>query len=505
LVQPFTDLITPDPSNPQPIYLQIGGKLTSLITGGRLAAGHRLPSTRELATLLGVHRKTVIRAYDELLVQGWLESQRGRGTFVATRLPGVRPRSWALPQAKEKYKAVRKENPPARDAKALAGFLVPWAPHLEREDPKYTFACHLDDGLPDPRIAPLSDLARGYRAQLLTGRQYTRLGYNDPRGSSLLRETLPSYLDETRGLKITENNLLIVRGTVMGVYLISTGLIRKGDVVAVSDPTWAGAVMNFAQAGAELVRIGSDGDGLAVDELEALCRQRTVRLVYITSHHNYPTTLPLRPDRRLQLLRLAETHRFIILEDDYDYDFHYQNKPHLPLASADKAGMVLYCGSFTKTISPAIRVGYIVGPENVIQHLAKIRRIIDRQGDTLLENAMAMLLQNGVIQRHLRKALKLYKERRDVFCELLRSKLGESVNFHVPEGGMAVWTRFDPSIDLEVLAAEAAKKDLFISSGRQHDTETIRRNATRLGFASSTIQELHAAVEILSGILNGNK
>ena len=497
-MQAFTDLITPDPASPQPIYLQLVSKLTTLITSGALSAGHRLPSSRELATLLGIHRKTVIRAYEELSIQGWLESHTGKGTFVATDLPGVRPRSWALPELEwreppERARQREKKHASVRDEKKTAGFQIPEAPHLERKDPKYTFTYHLDDGLPDPRIAPLADLARAYRAQLLTGRQYTRLGYSDPRGSSLLREVLAPYLKETRGLNITENNLLITRGSVMGIYLISTGLIQRDDIVVASDPTWTGAIMNFAQAGAEIMRIGSDEDGLIVDELEDICNNHTIRLLYITSHHHYPTTIPLRPDRRLQLLNLAKRRSFIILEDDYDYDFHYENKPHLPLASVDKAAMVLYCGSFTKAISPAIRVGYIVGAENVIHHLSNLRRIIDRQGDTLLENAIAMLIQNGVIQRHLRKALKLYKERRDVFCGLLRSKLGDIVDFSVPEGGMAVWARFDPSIDLKALAEEAAKKDLFISNGHQHGTG----NATRLGFASSTPEELDEAVKIL--------
>lgn len=167
----------------------------------------------------------------------------------------------------------------------------------------------------------------------------------------------------------------------------------------------------------------------------------------------------------------------------------------MPLASADEAGMVLYCGSFSKTISPAIRVGYLVGPENVIEHLARLRRIIDRQGDTLLENAVAELLQNGIIQRHLRKSLRVYRQRRDVFCDLMNDQLHNHVQFKIPDGGLAVWTQFDKHIDLVKISQNALKQGLYL------DGESAISNTTRLGFASSTVEELQLGVEILAKLL----
>ncbi len=198
------------------------------------------------------------------------------------------------------------------------------------------------------------------------GNPYVKLGYGDTKGSAWLRQELSVYLNETRGLKITADNILITRGTIMGLYLVSTGLLQSGDNVVVGELGWGGANMNFLQSGSNVLKVPVDEHGLVVEALEQLCKNQSVRLVYVTSHHHYPTTVALRADRRLKLLQLAEVHGFIIFEDDYDYDFHYLSKPLLPLASADRAGMVLYCGSFTKTISPAFRVGYLVGPENVI-------------------------------------------------------------------------------------------------------------------------------------------
>jgi GntR family transcriptional regulator/MocR family aminotransferase len=287
----------------------------------------------------------------------------------------------------------------------------------------------------------------------------------------------------------------------MGAYLLCTSFLQTGDNVVVPSLSWAGGNMNFTQAGANLLKVRVDEYGMDVDELEQICKKMPVRMVYVTSHHHYPTTVALRADRRIQLLRLSEKYGFIIFEDDYDYDFHYLSKPLLPLASADQSGMVLYCGSFTKTISPAFRVGYLVASENVIRHLAKLRRIIDRQGDVMLENAMAELLQNGVVQKHLRKSLRLYKERRDILSGLLKDELADYVQFQVPDGGMAVWTVFDPKINLVTLAQRALQQELHISDGTWHHNAEQKANATRLGFASCTPKELEQCMEILSGLL----
>jgi len=481
-------LLLIDKTAGESVYLQLAGKLMDLIKDGSLQAGYQLPSTRKLAGLLAVHRKTIIRAYDDLLAQGWLESHSGSGTFVAKHLPEIDPQHF---QHKDQQLQTSK----------TAGFSIDPIPHLQLDVIRSSDGFHLDDGFPDPRLAPLTDLSRAYRSQLLTGNSYIKLGYNDPQGSLWLREELAAYLSETRGLKITVNNILITRGTVMGLYLTCTNLIKPGDQAVTGETSWRGADINLIQAGAILNRIPVDEYGLQIDELEKICLKKVIRLVYVTSHHHYPTTVSLRADRRIQLLRLAEKYGFIIFEDDYDYDFHYENKPLLPLASADTAGMVLYCGSFTKTISPAFRIGYLVASENVIQHLSKLRRIIDRQGDTMLENSLAELLQNGSIQRHMRKSLRIYRQRRDLFCSLLKDQLGDVLDFEVPDGGMAVWTKFNSRINLPDLAQKALKKDLYFSNGLMHNSSAQLLNATRLGFASSTADELEHCVEILTKLI----
>lgn len=489
MVNLLSALLTVEKGGKLPVYLQIANQVASLVRAGTLQPGYKLPSTRQLALILKVHRRIVVQAYEELLAQGWLESHTGNGTFVARNLPEV--------QIRKTHDA----QPETSNALQKAGFSFKTAAHLNRPVLKSETRLHLDDGFPDARLAPLEALSRAYRSQLLHGNPYVRLGYGDTKGSYWLRQEFSAYLNETRGLKTRPENILIVRGMIMGIYLISTGLLQPGDHVAVDAAGWHGANMNFIQAGANVLHVPVDEFGMDVNVLEEMCKKQPIRLVYITSHHHYPTTVALRADRRLALMELAVKYGFIVLEDDYDYDFHYLSKPLLPLAGTDPAGMVLYCGSFTKTISPAFRVGYLAGPEDVIDHLAKYRRIIDRQGDQMLENAMAELLHTGIIQRHLRKSVRVYRQRRDLFCELLKTHLHAYVKFQVPDGGMAVWTQFDPEIDLVKLAERALVQDLYFANGASSVLLKQPHNAIRLGFASSAPEELEESVGIIKNLL----
>lgn len=224
-------------------------------------------------------------------------------------------------------------------------------------------------------------------------------------------------------------------------------------------------------------------------------------MVYVTPHHHYPTTVSLRLHRRLELLKLSNEYGFIILEDDYDFDFHYAHRPLLPLASADENGMVIYCGSFSKSFSPAFRMGYVAAPENIIRHLAAVRILLDRQGDHILDNAMAELLTDGTVQRYLRKALPIYEQRRNHFCNLLNNELNHKVVFNVPEGGMTVWTVFDEAVNLKTLSEKAFKNGLTLSDGIMHRYADYSENAIRLGFASSSTEDLSSAVGLLKKLL----
>ena len=203
--------------------------------------------------------------------------------------------------------------------------------------------------------------------------------------------------------------------------------------------------------------------------------------------------MALSAERRVRLLQLAQQHQFAIIEDDYDYDFHYASSPLLPLASLDTHGTVVYVGSFTKCIAPGIRIGYVVAPENVIQSMATYRRTVDRQGDPVLEHALAGWIEDGELTRHLKKSVKVYRQRRDFFVRLLREQLGDFVRFQPPAGGMAVWTTFSPTVDLLALEAYARRQGIWLDDVRRWQTY----RALRLGFASLNEEEMRRGVGVL--------
>lgn len=485
---PFATLLRLDPDAATPLYVQLSQQLGQLIRAGTLAAGQRLPGSRLLASQLAINRLTVVAAYDDLLAQGWLSSRAGSGTFVADHLPEPSPQSI--------------HHQPINPA-VQPGYPFTSRPHLNVPVRNSPGGLRFDDGLLDARLAPLDELSRAYRSYSRWGNQQAHFGYADTHGHPFLREQLAKHLNETRGLHITPANVLITRGTVMGIYLVCQTLLRPGDVMVTGGVTWTTASMNAQQAGARVLTVPVDAHGLDVDALADLCARQPVRMVYITPHHHYPTTVTLRADRRLRLLQLAEQHGFALFEDDYDYDFHYLGRPILPLASADRHGMVVYVGSMTKSVAPAFRVGYVVAPSALIDELARLRRIIDRQGDPALEFAIGQLFETGELKRHFRKALRTYLARRDHIARLLTSELANDVTFTKPDGGLALWATFRPDIDLPRLAEQAASLGLSLSSGLPHVAAGQQPHSIRMGFASSTEAELAQAVAILKQLTVG--
>lgn len=467
-------------ANGTPLYRQITESLIEQIQRGYLQPGVRLPSSRQLSEQLGIHRKNVVQAYEELDLQDWIFTARGKGTFVSNDLPDMEAKTLvAIPGTDRK--------PPPQPIKLPQ--------YLKIGESVTHLKYHLDDGLPDPRLIPLTELERAWRSALRRGNQYHRLGYASPQGLLPLRQALADYLGETRGLMVAAEHILLTRGVTHALHLCLTALVKPGDKVIVPELNWHNGNNSIRYHGAELLEARIDDKGLDTDHVAELLEQHDVRLLYLTPHHQYPTTVLMPAGRRIQLLELARRHDLFVFEDDYDFDFHYGNVPIMPLASARHNGRLLYAGSFTKAISPAFRLGYLVGEPELIEQLTRLRRIVDRQGDPALEHAVLELFRLEVLPRSLRRARGIYQRRRDVLARLLHGQLGELTDFRVPDGGMAIWTRFAASVNLPRTCARAHHRGLSLSDGRQYGARA--QNSTRLGFASMNEAELTAAVEIL--------
>jgi len=468
-----------------PLYQQIANHLILHIRRGTLPKGYRLPGSRQLAKQLGVQRGTVNAAYDELVIQGWVKAMPRSGFFVRNNLPDVSPQHW------------RQEDTEALPYPETTAYGLQQMDHLQLPLIKGLPGLAFNDGFPDLRLAPVQALGSHLRSIMLKPVYRRLLSYGNVEGNDALRVELSQYLNETRGLNTTPAHIFITRGSQMGIFLLAQTILRPGDNVIVGQTNYHVANASFVHAGANLFRVPVDKQGIDVDAIAQLCAQQPVRAVYVTSHHHYPTTVTLGADRRINLLALARKYGFAIIEDDYHYDFHYDSNPILPLASADTDGHVAYIGSFSKCIAPAFRVGYIVAPPNLLQVMGRLRRIIDRQGDSLLEQAVADLLKEGEIQRHLKKVRKIYQDRRDAFCRQLHDVLGDAVVFDPPAGGLAVWAGFDPAISLPRVAARASKSGLYVSDGTVYNPPGINLNSARLGFAALAPEEMKQAIQIL--------
>lgn len=462
------------------VFVRIAGSITADIRRGVRRAGDRLPSTRALAGELGVHRNTVVAAYDELVAQGWLESRGAAGTFVASALPAPPPRAARPHQGL----AAR----PAFEVAAVAAMPAPFGPPGTR--------FHLSAGVPDPRLFPRAALARAYRRALRSPSALATLAYGDARGAMGLRTAVAAMLRDTRGVPAGPENILVTRGSQMALDLAARAVIRPGDVACVEELGYQPAWSAFRTAGARLVGVPLDGAGLVVDAVPA-----RPRLVYVTPLHQYPTTVLMTPARRLALLARAHAERFAIVEDDYDHEFHFEGRPVPPLASDDRHGSVVYVGTLSKILAPGLRLGYVAAPESMIAALAGVRAGIDRQGDHVLETAVAELVEDGEVQRHAHKARRIYAARREAFVALLAAKLGGVLDITLPAGGVTLWARVADDVPIAAWQARAQARGVAIVAARDLALDGKARPFIRLGFARYDETELAAAVKILAAAL----
>lgn len=464
-----------DDARDTPLFLNLAGALVREIERGRLKPGSALPGTRALARNLGIHRNTVDAAYQELILQGWLFSVASRGTFVSHDLPHATHAG----RSRREHKTATSRNATSADVQPTLAF---------------------SDGAPDARIAPHAEIARAFRRALTAPAFLRGAAYGDPRGSARLRNVLAEYLRHERGLVTGADDLLVTRGSQMALFLAARALLEPGDVVAVEEPGYPLAWAAFREAGARIVGIPVDPQGLCVEQIERLAQhERRLKVVCLTPHHQYPTTVTMSAGRRLALLDSARRHGLTLIEDDYDHEYRFEGRPVLPLAARarDEVGVV-YIGSLSKLLAPGIRLGYVAARPTVLQRMADCREAVDRQGDLPLEHAMASLIADGELRRHARKARRIYQARRDLVVEQLHGQLGDAVDFDTPAGGLALWVRCRTS-DAETWAAHAAKIGLGATAGVRFSLNPASApNAFRLGYASLDESELRRAVKLLA-------
>lgn len=481
---PYQSFVKINRTSDTSIYMQIANQLINAIQRGFLPFGTKLPGTRALSQTLEVHRNTIVAVYEELFAQGWVESIPNKGTFII---------------GKNKEEPLKFKNFESNDLDhypKMTGFSFKTSNILdnpfEHSACKYLF----NDGVPDIRLTQIDQHSKIYTAILKRKTHHKMLGHYNHDGSEFFKKNLSQYLNLSRGLPISKNNLLITRSTEMSIYIVSEVLLSQDDIVLVGTLSYFSVNMIFEKAGVKIIPIPIDEEGIMVEYVREACKKQKIRMLYLTPHHHYPTTVTLSAQRRLELLNLANEFGFIILEDDYDYDFHYDKSPILPLASADTNGMVVYTGSFGKSLAPGFRTGFIVAPENLMIELRKHLGIIDRQGDIVMEQVLGEMIAEGEIHRYLKKSIKIYQERRDHFAMLLEEYLGDLIRFQKPSGGLAIWIEWNIDINLLQLSRNCAQNNLFIPRTLLYQNKNLA--AMRLGYGNLDFEDMEDSLKILS-------
>jgi GntR family transcriptional regulator/MocR family aminotransferase len=329
------------------------------------------------------------------------------------------------------------------------------------------------------------------------------LGYGEPQGEPRLRAALAGLLAEVRGLAGGAERILVTGGSQMGLALAAAALVRPGDRVAVEDPGYPAARDTLRAAGAELVPVPVDGEGLVVEALERALAAGPLRAVYLTPHHQFPTTVTLSAARRLRLLELAARHRLAVLEDDYDFEFHFEGRPVLPLASADRAGVVVYLGTLSKVLAPGLRLGFLAAQPELVARLAAQRVLVDHHGNRVMERAVAELLEDGLLQRHVRKVRRICAGRRAQLLDLLDRHLGAELTVQPAPGGLSFWCRTAPGIDAGAWADRARRAGVLVQPARRFHLDGRERPWLRLGFSALDEREMEEAVRRLVAVRPG--
>lgn len=469
----------------RPLYRQIADSIVEEIKRGRLVPGTLLPGSRQLADDLKVNRKTILLAFDELLAEGWLVSVSKKGTFVSEKLP----------HQVTLYRQKKRE-PPASSFqfKQMAANV-----NLFQFNRKGLIV--FDDGLPDVRLSPMEALMRSYKRIFQQNARWCMMGYSHPKGSEAIRNAIAKMLLHDRGLNTDKEKLCITRGSQMALYLTASTILETGDKIAVEDPGYTPAWNTFSQCGAKLLPVKVDQEGICIDTLEKLCKRSKIKAVYVTPHHQFPTTVSLKIDRRLKLIELSNRFGFAIIEDDYDHEFHFSSKSLFPLASHENAANVIYISSLSKIVAPAVRIGYVSGPEPFINAMAALRKSIDVQGDNVMEAAIAELMDEGAIHRHTKRAYRTYEERRENMESMLLKYLGNKVHFRKPEGGLAYWVQLRKPVDTGTLVSALLQKGVSAIPTEPFSFSGQPLNALRLGYASLTNAELEEGLNIMNKLL----
>lgn len=430
-----------DERGPEPIYLQLTGRIADVIRSGKIQPGAPMPGTRTLAKALKISRNAAIAAYGELSNQGWIQTEVGFGTRVALKLPDFCTRF----------------DPLVRCLASPCGFPTPEAKGLP--DIASEARVDLRDPTCDSRLLPEAELARSFRHPISKLHRHSR-PLQEPLGSRQVRECLAELLAERRALPVDADDLMLVGGTFEGLSLAARCLFPPGSRIAVEDPGNPRAWTAFRRAGLVPVPVRVDAEGLCPEALEDVCIAERPEALYLTPNCQWPTGTFLSEERRVAVIELAARYRMAILEDDHAAELYYEERSWRPLIADDHRGVVLHFGTFEHILGPGFGLGYVMGPREALLVMAQARAEEGAPNLDLLGGAFRNLVVDGTFLRHVRKVRTAYRSRRDVLLTFLKVCAGGIFTAQAPASGLACWLE-----------------------GEENELESWRRKVDAMGYA----------------------
>ncbi|CAN2254144.1 PLP-dependent aminotransferase family protein [Bacillus vallismortis] len=457
-----------------PKYRQIVHFIKEKIGAGEWPIGSKIPTQRTLAKDFQVNRSTVITALEELMADGLIEGRMGQGTVVINN-------TWTL---------LAKNSAPNWDQYVASGIQQPSQKIVQEinRSESNTNLIQLSKGELSTEIFPLRTM------QEMMGKVSQNMeafGYEEPKGYFPLREAISNYL-KTFGINASPSSILIVSGALQALQLISMGLLQRGSTVYLDQPSYLYSLHVFQSAGMKLTGLPMDNEGLLPGTLHLTRRERERAILYTNPCFHNPTGILMSQNRREEILAASENIQLPIIEDDIYRELWIDEIPPYPIKTIDKNGHVLYIGSLSKTLSPGLRIGWIVGPEPVIDRLSDIKMQTDYGSSSLSQRVAAEWFASGQYQQHLENVRQQLKARRELALSALATHLKDVATWNVPKGGFFIWIKILPSISMKLLYSKALSKGILLNLGRIYGQE--KGNEVRLSYAYASLQDLQKGI-----------
>ncbi|MBL5768762.1 MocR-like pyridoxine biosynthesis transcription factor PdxR [Heyndrickxia sporothermodurans] len=471
----------PQKSSPLPLHLQIYNYLKMKILNGEWTIGMKIPSQRILAKQFEVNRSTIVTVLEELAADGLIESKVGSGTRVVNN-------TWSL---------LASTPPPDWISYVRSGIHEPNINIIQKinEAEANPNIIRLGTGELSPELLPNKQMAKLLQTDMENN---LSLGYEEPKGNIDLRKTISHYLKK-KGIEASPASILIVSGGLQALQLISIGLLKRESVIFHETPSYLNSVHVFQSAGMKLFGIALDKDGIEHESIGSLKRQHNAALLYtIPSFHN-PTGILMSDRRRNQLLEVCKKEALPIIEDDVYGELWFDNPPPKPLKANDKQGNVLYIGSVSKSLSPGLRIGWIVGPEPVINRLADIKMQTDYGSSSISQFVVNKWIKSGLYEDYLTQVRVELKNRRDFTINILNTNFSDIATWRIPSGGFYIWLELQTGISTRKLFEAALQEGILLNPGSVYDKSD--QDHLRLSYSYATLEELEKGLKRLSKLI----